>query len=100
MVAVNSRRKMYSVLRGAFSEDGIVEYVRELIGGRGRTTPLKGDLPLVADSESWDGKDGQVKCLEHDAGIISISPCRVVQVPVEDDYDLSDFDMDSDKDEL
>jgi len=23
-----------------------------------------------------------------------------VQVPVEDDYDLSDFDMDSDKDEL
>ena len=60
LVAVNSRRKMYSVLRGPFSEDGIAEYVRELVGGRGRTTPLKGDIPPIADTEPWDGKDGQV----------------------------------------
>jgi len=65
MVAVNSRRKMYSVLRGAFSEDGVVEYVRELVGGRGRTTPLRGDLPPILNIEPWDGKDGQVSYLEH-----------------------------------
>lgn len=58
---MNYRRKMYSVLRGPFSEDGILEYVRELIGGRGRTTPLRGAaLPAVADIEPWDGKDGKV----------------------------------------
>ncbi len=59
-MAFNSRRKMYSVLRGAFSEDGIVEFVRELVGGRGRTIALRGDVPPIADTEPWDGKDGQV----------------------------------------
>ena len=60
MVTVNSRRKVYSLLRGAFSRDGIAAYIRELIGQRGVTIPLKGDLPKVATIEPWDGKDGEV----------------------------------------
>lgn len=60
---MNSRRKMYSVLRGPYSEDGIVEYVRELVGGRGRTTSFKGDFPTVGDVKPWDGKDGEVSDL-------------------------------------
>ena len=70
LVAVNSRRKMYSVLRGPFSEGGILEYMRELIGGRGRTISFKGDtLPTVADIEPWDGKDGEVSVSSHSYGI-------------------------------
>lgn len=62
-MGINSRRKVYSVLRGAFSNDGIVEYIREMVGGRGRITKLRGDtLPSVATVEAWDGKDGQVCC--------------------------------------
>ena len=60
MVTVNSRKKVYSLLRGAFSRDGIAAFIRELIGQRGVTIPLRGDLPKVATIEPWDGKDGEV----------------------------------------
>ena len=60
-MGVNSRRKVYSVLRGAFSADGIMEYIRDMTGGRGRTTKLRGDtLPAINTVEAWDGQDGQV----------------------------------------
>jgi len=62
-VTVNSRRKAYSLLRGAFSCDGIAAYIRELIGQRGITIPLRGDLPKVETIEPWDGKDGEVLCI-------------------------------------
>jgi len=62
-VTVNSRRKAYSLLRGAFSRDGIAAYIRELIGQRGITIPLRGDLPKVETIEPWDGKDGEVPCI-------------------------------------
>ena len=61
-MTVNSRRKAYSLLRGAFSRDGIAAYIRELIGQRGITIPLRGDLPKVETIEPWDGKDGEVPC--------------------------------------
>ncbi|CAI8055674.1 Protein disulfide-isomerase A6 [Geodia barretti] len=82
MATVNSRRKVYSILRGAFSNEGLSEFVRNLIGQRGVTVAFD-ELPTIPDVEPWDGKDGEL--------------------PVEDDYDLSDFDMDEDvdtKDEL
>lgn len=61
LVGFNSRRKVFSVLRGAFSNDGIAEYIREMMGGRGRTTKLRGDtLPAINTVEAWDGQDGQV----------------------------------------
>lgn len=57
----NSRRKVYSVLRGAFNDVGITEYVREMTGGRGRITKLRGDaLPAINTVEAWDGQDGEV----------------------------------------
>ena len=61
-MGVNMRRKMYSVLRGAFSNDGITEYIRDVAGGRGRTTKMRGEtLPPVKSTEPWDGKDGEVR---------------------------------------
>ena len=62
-MTVNSRRKAYSLLQGAFSRDGIAAYIRELIGQRGITIPLRGDLPKVETIEPWDGKDGEVLCI-------------------------------------
>ncbi|KAF4523487.1 hypothetical protein B566_EDAN004556 [Ephemera danica] len=81
MAVVNSKKMKYSILRGSFSEDGINEFLRDLSYGRGNTAPVKGaELPKVKDSEPWDGKDGEL--------------------PVEEDIDLSDVDLDEIKDEL
>ena len=60
-MAINARRKVYAVLRGSFSSDGISSYIRELIGQRGMTVPIQADaLPTVATVEAWDGLDGEV----------------------------------------
>ncbi|XP_017267505.1 protein disulfide-isomerase A6 isoform X2 [Kryptolebias marmoratus] len=83
MAAINSRKMKFALLRGSFSETGIHEFLRELSVGRGSTATLGGGImPKIHSVEPWDGKDGEL--------------------PVEDDYDLSDVDLDDDfgKDEL
>merc|ERR1712088_852577 len=63
-------------------EDGINEFLRDLSYGKGRTSPIKGaQIPKIDTIEAWDGKDGEL--------------------PVEEEYDLSDVELDDlDKDEL
>ncbi|XP_037606915.1 protein disulfide-isomerase A6 isoform X1 [Sebastes umbrosus] len=82
MAAINARKMKFALLRGSFSENGIHEFLRELSVGRGSTSTLgSGTMPKIHTVEAWDGKDGQL--------------------PVEEDYDLSDVDLDDlDKDEL
>ncbi|XP_018429041.1 PREDICTED: protein disulfide-isomerase A6 isoform X3 [Nanorana parkeri] len=82
MAAVNARKMKFALLKGSFSEQGINEFLRELSFGRGSTSPVAGStLPKINTVEPWDGKDGEL--------------------PVEDDIDLSDVDLDEfDKDEL
>ncbi|XP_060947050.1 protein disulfide-isomerase A6 isoform X2 [Limanda limanda] len=75
MAAINTRKMKFALLRGSFSETGIHEFLRELSVGRGSTATLGGGvMPKIHAVESWDGKDGQL--------------------PVEEDYDLSDIDLD------
>ena len=59
MATVNMRRKIYSILRGAFSEEGLTEFIRNLIGQRGVTVAFD-DLPAIPSIEPWDGRDGEV----------------------------------------
>ncbi|KAM8847527.1 protein disulfide-isomerase A6 isoform 1-T1 [Synchiropus picturatus] len=82
MAAINTRKMKFALLRGSFSETGIHEFLRELSVGRGSTATLGGgNMPKIHSVEAWDGKDGQL--------------------PVEEEYDLSDVDLDDlDKDEL
>ncbi|XP_026173746.1 protein disulfide-isomerase A6 isoform X2 [Mastacembelus armatus] len=83
MAAINTRKMKFALLRGSFSETGIHEFLRALSVGRGSTATLGGGtMPKIHTVEPWDGKDGQL--------------------PVEDEYDLSDVDLDDDfeKDEL
>ncbi|XP_043963266.1 protein disulfide-isomerase A6 isoform X2 [Gambusia affinis] len=83
MAAINARKMKFALLRGSFSETGIHEFLRELSVGRGSTATLGGGvMPKINAVEAWDGKDGQL--------------------PVEEEYDLSDVDLDEDldKDEL
>lgn len=82
MAAVNARKMKFALLKGSFSEQGINEFLRELSFGRGSTSPVGGgSIPKINSVEPWDGKDGEL--------------------PVEDDIDLSDVDLDDfDKDEL
>lgn len=80
MAVVNAKKMKYSLLRGAFSVEGINEFLRDLSFGRGNTAPIKGaQLPNIQETEPWDGKDGQL--------------------PPEEDIDLNDVSLD-DKDEL
>ncbi|XP_014847296.1 PREDICTED: protein disulfide-isomerase A6 isoform X1 [Poecilia mexicana] len=83
MAAINARKMKFALLRGSFSETGIHEFLRELSVGRGSTATLGGGvMPKINAVEAWDGKDGQL--------------------PVEEEFDLSDIDLDEDfdKDEL
>ncbi|XP_035659464.1 protein disulfide-isomerase A6-like isoform X2 [Branchiostoma floridae] len=85
MAAVNSRKMKYATLKGSFSETGINEFLRELSVGRGSTAPVKGAaLPEAQTIEPWDGQDGQL--------------------PEEEEWDLSDVELDDldedSKDEL
>ncbi|CAB1340528.1 unnamed protein product [Coregonus sp. 'balchen'] len=83
MAAINARKMKFALLKGSFSETGIHEFLRDLSVGRGSTATVGGGaLPNINSVEAWDGKDGEL--------------------PVEDDYDLSDVDLDDDfgKDEL
>lgn len=81
MAAINSRKMKYAILRGPFETQGIKDFLRDLSYGRGSTAPIAGDkLPTVETQEPWDGKDGEL--------------------PVEEDIDLSDIDLDDTKDEL
>ncbi|KAF2882752.1 hypothetical protein ILUMI_23416 [Ignelater luminosus] len=80
MAVINAKKMKYSLLRGAFSKDGINEFLRDLSYGRGNTAPVKGaELPKIVKTDPWDGKDGEL--------------------PIEEDIDLSDIDLDE-KDEL
>ncbi|XP_029903114.1 protein disulfide-isomerase A6 isoform X2 [Myripristis murdjan] len=83
MAAINARKMKFALLRGSFSETGIHEFLRDLSVGRGSTATVGGGaLPKINTVEPWDGKDGEL--------------------PVEDEYDLSDVDLDDDfeRDEL
>lgn len=78
LVTFNARKLKYAPLRGAYSLEGVDEFLRALTVGRGGTTSLRGAaLPPVVDTEPWDGKDGEL--------------------PVEDDIDLSDVSLDDDE---
>ncbi|XP_069107167.1 protein disulfide-isomerase A6 homolog isoform X2 [Argopecten irradians] len=81
MAALNSRKKLYVLLKGPFSEKGINEYLRDLSYGKGSSVLMRdSELPKVQNLEPWDGKDGQMY--------------------VEEEIDLSDVELDDLKDEL
>ncbi len=58
LATVNSRKKVYSILRGSFSRPGIEGFVKEVVGGATMTFPV--DLPDIETTEEWDGQDGMV----------------------------------------
>ncbi|XP_035260754.1 protein disulfide-isomerase A6 [Anguilla anguilla] len=82
MAAINARKMKFALLKGSFSETGIHEFLRDLSVGRGSTATVGGGaLPKIHAVEPWDGKDGEL--------------------PMEDDIDLSDVELDDlEKDEL
>ena len=83
LITLSAKKLKYAPLRGAYSEDGVDEFLRAVTVGRGGTTSLRGaSLPKIYSADAWDGKDGQM--------------------PVEDDIDLSDISLDDEpvKEEL
>ncbi|XP_015757411.1 PREDICTED: protein disulfide-isomerase A6-like [Acropora digitifera] len=78
MAAVNARKMKYATLKGPFDSAGVDEFLRTVSVGRGSTSPVKGAaLPSVEETAPWDGKDGEL--------------------PVDEDIDLSDVDLDEDE---
>jgi protein disulfide-isomerase A6 len=75
LVAVNSRKGIYVLFKGSFSEEKIGEFLRELSYGRGSTLPLANNkLPQIENVSEWDGRDAILD--------------------VEEDIDLSDVSLD------
>ncbi|KAI4470776.1 protein disulfide-isomerase a6 [Holotrichia oblita] len=56
MVVINMNKMKYSVLRGAFSEDGISEFLHGLAYGGGNVNNLKFE-GIILDTNAWDGKN-------------------------------------------
>lgn len=58
LVAVNIRKKAYSVMKGSFSKEGITDFLKGLSYGQGSSAPMKDSkLPEIKKTISWDGKD-------------------------------------------
>lgn len=58
LAAVNIRKMAYSLMRGAFSTEGITDFLKELSYGSGKSAPIKGaKLPEIVKAEPWDGRD-------------------------------------------
>lgn len=58
LVAVNIRKKAYSVMKGSFSKEGITDFLKGLSYGQGSSAPIKDStLPHIKKVELWDGKD-------------------------------------------
>jgi len=74
MIAVNTRKLKYSTMTGSFGKDGISEFLRDLSYGRGKTSSiLSSTFPEAETVEAWDGKDAEL--------------------PIMDDIDLSDVEL-------
>ena len=58
MAALNSKKKKFAVLRGAFTKTSIKDFVNHLVAGRTPTSTLSGGIPDVVTVTKWDGKDG------------------------------------------
>lgn len=81
LAVINIKKMKYSILRGAFSSDGINVFLRDLGYKSGSTRTMKGDtLPGINPTDAWDGKDREL--------------------PAEEEIDLSDVVLDDIKDEL
>jgi len=79
MAALNTRKQVRSTMAGAFTESGLNDFFKTLAAGRaGRNTAAFTEIPPIAVTEPWDGKDGAL--------------------PEEEDWDLDDFDWDDDED--
>jgi len=75
MIAVNTRKLKYSTMTGSFGKDGISEFLRDLSYGRGKTSSIRNSaFPEAETIKAWDGKDADL--------------------PVIDDIDLSDVELD------
>ena len=91
MGVLNVRKMKYSLLRGSFSFDGINSFLRDLMYGRGSSSPIRGaKLPTIQKTEPWDGKDGEVLLLQSmsNSSLIGSS----LQLPIEEsDNDHSEL---------
>ncbi|CAG2107549.1 unnamed protein product [Medioppia subpectinata] len=70
MAVLNVRKMKYSLLRGSFSYDGINVFLRDLMYGKGSSSPLRGaTLPKINTIEPWNGKDGEMPVVDEDIGV-------------------------------
>ncbi|KAL7677263.1 hypothetical protein ACOME3_003500 [Neoechinorhynchus agilis] len=66
MVALASKKKAYATFRGAFSESGVDEFLRDLSYGRGVSGEIKKEVDNLTKVSEWDGKDATMPVQESD----------------------------------
>ncbi|KAK9155504.1 hypothetical protein Sjap_002984 [Stephania japonica] len=63
LVALNVKKGAYAPLKSAFELEHVIEFVKEAGRGGKGNLPLE-SVPVIVQTEPWDGKDGQI--LEED----------------------------------
>ena len=58
IVAISLSKKKYTVMRGAYTPEGIATFLTDLIRGYERFYEFK-DLPKIKDTAKWDGNDAK-----------------------------------------
>ena len=67
LAAFNSNKKKFAVMRGAYTEKSIKEFVNSLVAGRVPTAAvLGGEVPAVVDVTAWDGSDAPEQAFEEE----------------------------------
>lgn len=67
LVALNSKKKRFSTLRGSFSESEL----KQFIGSLRHSQPIE-TLPAVVDAAAWDGKDAVIENQEEEMSLDDI----------------------------
>ncbi|EGD83311.1 Pdip5 protein [Salpingoeca rosetta] len=82
LAAFNSKKKKFAVLRGAYTEDSIKEFVNSLVAGRVPTAAvIGGEVPQVTAITAWDGSDAPEETFEDEIDLSEL-----------DDIDLDELD--------
>eukprot|EP01147_Barroeca_monosierra_P001326 gene1326-13_t len=84
LAAFNSKKKKFAVLRGAYTEDSIKEFVNGLVVGRQPTAPvIGGEIPDIETVDPWDGSDAPERPVEEEIDLSELDDVELDDIPQE-----------------
>jgi len=60
VAVINAKKLRFAKHVGAFSEDAISDFMKDVLSGKAKTVKIGDTVPAVETSAAWDGKDGEM----------------------------------------